>query len=295
MKTNFHADDYALTINTSKDILECMQLGVLDSISIIPNMPCFDECMEMLIAAIPGMPFLPRMNIHLDLVEGEGIPEDFSWSRLFMYSYLPGKRRKVYRELVSILEKQIDRGQHAIEMCIETAKRNNVRCKEQGMRIDSHQYTHLIPIVWQALMQVLGEKRYHPNYIRCAAEPLSVFLTEPQLLFTYRPINLVKNLILNVYSVKADRYLRDNGLQRMYLWGILMSGRMDIFRVKRLFPAFRKKAGMDGRDLEILFHPGRATAKELDYEAFYLSSHRSEEKKALIMLSRKSRGEYSLI
>ena len=40
-KPDIHADDYALTLNTSKDMLACMQAGRLDSISIVPNMSCF--------------------------------------------------------------------------------------------------------------------------------------------------------------------------------------------------------------------------------------------------------------
>ncbi len=70
MTIDIHADDYALTENTSKDILECMAAGKLDSISIVPNSCCFDKCMEMLYSAIPSMPFLPRMSVHINLVEG---------------------------------------------------------------------------------------------------------------------------------------------------------------------------------------------------------------------------------
>ncbi len=36
-RPDIHADDYALTLNTSKDMLECMRAGKLDSISIVTN------------------------------------------------------------------------------------------------------------------------------------------------------------------------------------------------------------------------------------------------------------------
>ena len=45
-RPDIHADDYALTLNTSKDMLECMRAGKLDSISIVPNMLSFEPCME---------------------------------------------------------------------------------------------------------------------------------------------------------------------------------------------------------------------------------------------------------
>ena len=48
VRTDIHADDYALTLQTSQDMLSCMQKGQLDSISIVPNMSCFEACMELL-------------------------------------------------------------------------------------------------------------------------------------------------------------------------------------------------------------------------------------------------------
>ena len=74
VKTDIHADDYALTPNTSRDMLTCMKEGWLDSISVVPNMSCFEECMNMLYKEIPDLPFLPVMSVHLDFVEGRGYP-----------------------------------------------------------------------------------------------------------------------------------------------------------------------------------------------------------------------------
>ncbi|MDE7186679.1 MAG: hypothetical protein K2O13_04135, partial [Lachnospiraceae bacterium] len=63
---DIHADDYALTVNTSRDMLDCMLRGQLDSISIVPNMSCFQECMELLCKAVHKLPFLPKISVHLD-------------------------------------------------------------------------------------------------------------------------------------------------------------------------------------------------------------------------------------
>ena len=72
-RPDIHADDYALTVNTSKDMLECMRAGRLDSISIVPNMSCFEACMELFYAEIPKLPFLPLLSVHLDFVEGRSL------------------------------------------------------------------------------------------------------------------------------------------------------------------------------------------------------------------------------
>ena len=78
----------------------------------------------------------------------------------------------------------------------------------------------------------------------------------------------------------------------MYLWGLLMSGGMDYPRIERLKPAMEKKASDAGRDLEILFHPGRALKDEMNDEfgspaanEFYLSSNRNMENSSLCKLT----------
>ena len=38
-----HADDYGITMNTSKEMMEGINAGKLRSISIMPNMSCFEE------------------------------------------------------------------------------------------------------------------------------------------------------------------------------------------------------------------------------------------------------------
>ena len=70
-----------------------------------------------------------------------------------------------------------------------------------------------------------------------------------------------------------------------------MSGHMDYIRIERLKKAMEKKAARGDRDLEILFHPGRALPDEINKEInpeaardFYLSSNRTVEKDALMNL-----------
>ena len=298
MTIEIHADDYALTKNTSKDILECILAGRLDSISIVPNTGCFEECMDMLYAAIPSIPFLPLLSVHINLVEGISLADAgfenylaFSWGQLFRYSYILSPGNGMRRWIIKEIAAQIEKCTQAINKCIQIASENKIPHCQKGLRIDSHQHTHHLPIVWKAIMSVIREKGYDVEYIRCSKEPLSVFLCAPELFPTYRPVNAVKNLILALYSGKIDRYCQKNGLRKMYLWGLLMSGRMDYPRIDRLKEKMKQKAAAADRDLEILFHPGRALPEELNDEfgskasaRFYLSSDRTVEKNAVIKL-----------
>lgn len=303
-KPDIHADDYALTINTSKDMLECMRAGKLDSISIVTNMSCFGACMELLYEEIPKLPFLPLLSVHLDFVEGRSLagrektPDlvkdgsdlmGLGWGGLFFASYQPGKRRRIKKQLACEIRAQLAQGEKAVRRCMEIAGAAGVPCAQKGMRIDSHQHAHMIPVVWEALLSAVREAGYEVEYIRNSREVLGIFLTDVSLYKTYRPVNFIKNRVLALYSHRVDRYCKENGLQRMYLWGLVMSGRMDKERIGRLYPKMREKAARDGRELEILFHPGLMLTEEITdevakeaVEEFYRRGDRHVEKAAVL-------------
>lgn len=305
-RPDIHADDYALTVNTSEDMLECMRAGRLDSISVVPNMGCFEECMALFYEEIPKLPFLPLLSVHLDFVEGrslagrEAVPDltkpdsdlmGLGWGGLFAASYLPGRRKKIKVQLKREIKAQLARTQEAIEKAIAAAKKAGVSCRQRGLRIDSHQHAHMIPVVWEAVLEAVSEEGYTVEYIRNSKEVLGVFLTDVSLYRTYRPINFVKNRLLALYSHRADRYYRTHGMEPMYLWGLVMSGRMDQERIGRLYAKMRKKAERDGRRLEILFHPGLTLPEEVTPEIgreaaedFYLRRDRHVEKKAVLRM-----------
>lgn len=305
--TDIHADDYALTVNTSKDMLSCMKQGQLDSISVLPNMSCFRECMELLYQVIPELPFLPKMSVHLNFVEGRSLAESgqvpfltkgeqaimqLSWGGLFILSYHPWKRRTAKEQLKKEIKVQIETAHAAISRAMAIAKEHGISCEQQNIRIDSHQHAHMIPVVWEALTEVIEEEHYEVGYIRNAKEMLGVFLSEVSLWKTYRPINFVKNILLRLYSHKVDRYAQTHNLEQMYLWGLVMSGHMDYDRIVRLRPKVTAKAEKDNRVLEILFHPGLTLPEEVSEEIgeeaakdFYLRQDRHVEMDALAKTS----------
>ena len=298
-----HSDDYALTVHTSEDIIDCMKKGCLGSISVTPNMSCTDACAEMLYRAVPELPFLPAMSVHLDFVEGRSLAGaasvpmlaepagglmKLSWAGLFLASYLPWKRRQLRRQLKIEIKAQIEAAQRVIGHTMEIAAASGVPCRQTKMRIDSHQHTHMIPVVWEALTEVIAEARYEVEYIRNAKEPLGVFLKTFGLWRSYRPVNIVKNVLLWLYSGKVDRYAQKHGLPSVYMWGLVMSGHMDYERISRLYAGMKARAERGGRDLELVFHPGMMLAEETTDEidraaadAFYLSGNRRTEKNAV--------------
>lgn len=302
-KTDIHADDYALTVNTSKDMLFCMKKGKLDSISILSNMSCFQECMDLFYQAIPALPFLPKMSVHLNFVEGHslagakevpllvkdgGTTIGLSWGGVFLLSYLPWMRWDAKKQLKKEIKAQIEAVQAAVQHAMDIAKKHGIPCAQKRIRIDSHQHAHMIPVVWEALTDVIAEEKYDIEYIRNPKEMMGIFLAEFSLWKTYRPINFVKNRLLSLYSHRADRYAKAHDMEQMYLWGLIMSGHMDYDRIVRLYPKIAAKARKDNRVLEILFHPGLMLPEELSDEIgegaakdFYMRQDRHVEMKSL--------------
>ena len=233
------------------------------------------------------------ISVHVNLMEGSCLadPKDLSdlvdekghfqisWERLFFVSYFPSGNK--FKEQLKI----------EIELQIRAVVEAFPEISMQSLRIDSHQHTHMIPVVAKALFEVLDEQGWRAAYIRDAKEPFLVFLKKTSLYKTYRPVNFVKNILLNYCSALLQKRFRNAGMKPMYLWGLIMSGHMDEERIRQLLPDMEKKAEHNGRMLEILFHPGQVLREEISDEfsqedaiAFHVSQDRSVEKQAVYAL-----------
>lgn len=280
-----HADDYGQTLNTTKDILELIKEGRLDGISILPNMPSSDEAVRMLEDAIRNkeIPFLPLMSIHLDLVEGRMISAradadasekgnaaviPWTWKKLFFASYhLAGIDRAALKEEIRA---QLIKGQQAVDELQKLAEENGVAYTPQKVRIDSHQHAHMIPMVWKYMVQVIDEEHFEIEYIRNSHEPLSVFNRHSGRDTNWNKVGIVKNRVLAVLAPRVEKYMAGISgncgtapVKQMYLWGLIMTGHMDMDRIRIVMPdmiAFCKK---NNRNLELNIHPGLMLESEM--------------------------------
>ncbi len=287
-----HADDYGVSLNGAEDILQCIKEGALDSFSVIPNMSCFDKCVERYSQEKGKFVKKPLITVHLNIMDGkpllkaEEVPdlvdEDgffiLTWGKLLFLNYSIGKKKKCVKEQ---LKKEF---LAQIEM---VEKSFGVR----EIRLDSHQHPHMIPFVFDVLMEICDEKNGKVTFVRVAKEPLLPFILCGSLYLTYNLANLVKNLLLNIYSVGAIKKLRKKGLPYELMWGLVMSGYMDEKRIKKLLLLMQRSTMKKKKKLEILFHPGLMLEKEKTEEyrkegfyKFYCSENRLEEKKAVMSL-----------
>ena len=293
-KIDVHADDYGLTLNTSKDIMEGLNAGKLTSISIMPNTTCFEETRGYFYEYIKK-DRMPAISVHLNFMEGYCVSDktglsyfvdreglfNISWGTLIKYNYSPLIRSRVKNQLKQEIKAQIERVINGYNL-LDGGKK---------LRVDSHQHTHMIPIVMESLLEVISEQNIPTEYIRVSKEPWSVYLKKLHFIPSYRIINMIKVIILNWYSIKAEKLLKEKKLPNMLLSGVFMSGKMDDVRVRALLPDLKAYAENRNLQLEVLFHPGYALKEEMgrefnhsDANEFYLSDNRKIEYEAMMKL-----------
>ena len=245
----YHADDYGLFPAQSRRILDCADKGVLNSISIIPNSPHLAECMR---ALAPYRGCLTAA-VHLNFMEGKALCPGIlsndignfrvSFGMLLLHSFLPDRDR--YR---SALREEIRAQIHAVAPYLT----------EKPLHIDGHAHYHMIPVIFDALMDVIQEDGLLVSYIRVPREFLRIYLRHWRTLEGFRGINLVKVLVLNTLARRNTRKYKYffSKLERRVFLGVLFSGNMCFQNVSAVLPEAKALAKRKGWGVEVLAHPG---------------------------------------
>ena len=278
----FCADDYGLCETSSMHIQQCIDNGGLNKVSIFPN---FEQVNLSKLKNI-------RLSLHLNLVEGRCMSDvteidliadengnfKHTFGGLFKLSMTDGKR----------LEAQVYKEIRAQILFWKSALPDGV-----PFCIDSHQHTHMIPTVFKALIKALNDEKIDLEYMRIPTEPLLPYIKTPSLYFTYSAVNIIKQWLLNFLWLFNKNQARKYKIPTSYFFGILFSGKMDYERVNKILPKYIKMAQKDGRDIEVLFHPGYLekiddNLKNIVFENFYLSENRKTEFDSVIKISERS-------
>ena len=255
----FHADDYGLFLAQSKRILACAENGRLNGISIFPNGEELNRCLALLPKAdlswtvhlnlMQGKCLAPKTAVPL-LVDSEGI-FSIGFGQL-LFCTLSGNRKAYKHQLKTELSSQI----HVLLPLFQEAG--------MPLRIDGHAHWHMIPVVFDALMEVIQEEQLPVTYIRIPSEPLSVYLKNLFHILPIPPINIVKALLLRVLA-QRNVHRWQTVLKRMdqkIFLGVLFSGCFDLKRMQAVLPTAEQLAENRNCGLELLFHPGSVQEPE---------------------------------
>lgn len=271
MKLLINADDLGLTRSGSETILNCIDEGLLNGVSIVPNGAAFDYAVTRLADRRAV-----SLGIHLNLVEGRPVspPERlprlvdsrgcFRYGFIGLWKALSLSSGKVREDLLGELRGEIVA---QIQKCVEAA----AYC--HSFRLDSHTHVHMIPPIFEIILQLVPQ--YEITYIRI---PHERFINHR--LFS---LNGIKQVLLRLLSRQAEKKIEDRHiLHGREFFGILYSGRMH----QTNWPAMLERFGDQPGIAEVLFHPGGATPSEITsgdirFGNFYLKTARLKEARAL--------------
>lgn len=250
----YHADDFGMFPIQSKRILDCYHGGCLNGVSVMPNSPWLKQCMEMLHPVQKDI----AVTVHLNLIEGRSLAfpngcslltDDHgilraSFCNLLIRSYLPG-RKLLRAQLQAEFRRQILEVKQHLD-------------PEQPIRLDGHAHYHMIPVAFDAMMDVITDENLDISYIRIPSENLGLYIRHWRELKDFVPVNLAKVGILNLLAVRnLWKYRKKlSGYEKKLFMGVFLSGRMHAENVRPLLQDACAWAKQRGWELELLAHPG---------------------------------------
>jgi len=204
------------------------------------------------------------MTVHLNLIEGKSLGKKervglltddegvfrTSFFNLLIRSYLPG-RKVLQEQLKEELRLQI----HAVKRFLSP---------EQALRLDGHAHYHMVPVVFDAMMEVIQEEKLEVSYIRIPREYICLYLRHWKDLRDFSAINLVKVAILNVLTLRNQWKHREilSKLEKKLFMGVFFSGSMYFENVAPILQDACALAKRHKWGLEILAHPGGVYEQE---------------------------------
>ena len=279
----FCADDYGISEGANSRIENCLENGVLNKVSVLPNGEISDFKQRL------SGNNTTTLSLHINLVEGRPLsgPNDIdlliSDNGYFKYSFIglfflsiSNKRKEFEKQVYTEIQSQIKFWKKAMGENISVS-------------IDSHQHTHMIPLIFKTLMRVIEDEGLNVQSIRIPAEPISPYVFTPSLYFEYNLIGLIKQWLLKTFALVNRRELKKSKIQSAYFMGILFSGKLNEARIRKLLPHYLKLANKYNKNIEIGFHPGYVKSGEKlldgsrqDFSKFYYSPWRNIEHETLI-------------
>jgi len=247
-----NADDFGLSNGINKGIVDCINKGCLNSVSIIPNGKCTSEGIKKL-----NFKKLKKISIHLNLNEFSPISnikkiKKITYNNKLFISPLKlllinffvfGSKKNEYKKQI---EHELD---SQIKSVIFKITKKNIT-----IGLDSHNHIHLIPFIFDIVCKL--SKKYKISYIRLPREKSIIrqFNVKYSIEFAR---NIVKVLAINFFCTiallkKKKKILNEN------FHGSLYSGNFSLKKLEKVLMIAIKNKGTT----EIISHPGYIFRKD---------------------------------
>lgn len=281
----FSADDYGIGEKSNSRIEECVKSGALNKISVMPNgeipdlisrFENYNVALELHTNLVEGVPLSNPQEVSL-LINKNGCFK-YSFLGLLLLSLSPKKKafkRQIYLEL-----------QNQIRFWKKTIG------DDGKFLIDSHQHTHMIPLIFETLLEVIKDEGIEVNYLRFPSEPIGLYLSTPSLYGSYSISGIIKQWILAFFGLINRKKLKESNIPSALFMGVLFSGSVTKRKVDKILPKYLKLAEKRNQNIEILFHPGYlewgdrlSMPTQKGFYRFYYSNSRKKEFDALMELN----------
>ena len=225
----FHADDYGYSDNISKDILNCYNDGIINSVSIMI------DTSDELIAKLKESD-IKNISLHLNLTSlastNNSSDEKFLKSLTFTKLFFLKKNQR------NICIKEID----------YQINKFTSHFPEIDLMIDGHHHIQIIPWIFKYLNKNYGQKI---KYLRIPNEKLVLLNVRYLFSFTFYR-NLLASMILKTITVSIEKNSKSE------FAGLLYSG---IYNSKSLNKHINLLNNFNNQ-VEITFHPGTGIESE---------------------------------
>ena len=238
-----NADDFGMSKDINRAVLEGYQTGLLKSASLTANGEAFSDAIENIIPKCPDL----GVGIHLNIIEGKSLCADLktltdqegnfnnSFIQLLVKSYNP-KETEFFNELERELRLQIEK----------------VLSKATVSHIDSHVHTHAIPRIFDMVCRLA--KEYGIKQVRTQFEK-PYFVPDNKKHFNLKyPVNLIKLCLLDFFTLINETTINKYGLKTNdFLIGVTYTSMMDALTIAYGVMAIN----YDVTVVEALIHPKR--------------------------------------
>ena len=257
-KIIINADDFGHSKENNEAIKAGFQAGIITATSLMANMDGFENAVKEILPQIPHI----DTGFHFNIMEGKSLTK----SELLCDSN--GYFNNSYQNLI-IKSKQK-------EFLKQTEKEFRVQIEKvlnytQISHVDSHVHTHAIPEIFKLILKLAEE--YNIKYIRTQQENPYIVLNK--IFNTKFPINIVKNVLLNYFSIINKRAMNNSQVKTNdYFIGVLYTGYMDESAILNGL----RKIGKENTVTEIIFHPYlpqdiRFTGKSHNYREYLITQN----------------------
>lgn len=265
-KIIINADDFGLSRSVNKGIIRTFKEGVLTSTSLLPNMPGFDDAIDLI-------NLNPRLSvgIHLNIFRGKPILPAIRLKSLTKKGLFLGNP---YTLIHSIYTKNLDLNELELECRaqIEKLLKKNI----QITHLDSEKNLHLIKPIFDTIIKISQDYGiYKIRYINKI--PCHNIITASDI-FKNKFYN---SLLLKIFSSQNKLSIRKYNLKTTdFFYGISNNNTTAIiFEFKKILQSFKEGT------LEIMCHPGYIDEEwdnyPLNIEKYYLNNTREAELNAL--------------